>query len=501
MKDLLIKHKIILPSGKMNGNTPKMLKTRLELKSMIWNRTSFVLDDELSSCRERMFCIINDIHSAQLCPYCNKQIAFSNGRYNTYCSSSCSYKATNDSRLKTNNEKYGCSFPVQNKDVLQKSKDTNNEKYGSDWHQSTEAGKQQRLDTIKEKYGVDNPFKSKELRDKSKSTMIERYGVTSPIQNEEIRNRIKNTTQEIYGVDHISHSSIVQQKIINTNRERYGVDYPLSNTEILDKTRDSLFELYGVRYPGHSDIIRERAKETTMLRYGYESIFSSPEYQANSRQTRIEKYGVNYHNQHHMVDIMDLILDYSWLYDQYINMSKTAKQIGLELGIDGTTVCRYLRKAEIEIRSSVRYSYMCITWLDEIAQRDNIHIQHALNGGEYKIPGTNFRADGYCAETNTVYEFHGDVFHGNPAVFKSDEQCHPFNEITAGELYQNTILRENTIKQLGYSLVVMWESDYNIMCLNPDTGIDLCGFSDDTILHDPLENVLGIITSSKSSGF
>ena len=32
-----------------------------------------------------------------------------------------------------------------------------------------------------------------------------------------------------------------------------------------------------------------------------------------------------------------------------------------------------------------------------------------------------YKVDGYCYETNTVYEFHGDYWHGNPIVFDSDD--------------------------------------------------------------------------------
>ena len=103
------------------------------------------------------------------------------------------------------------------------------------------------------------------------------------------------------------------------------------------------------------------------------------------------------------------------------------------------------------------YSKVSIKWLNSI----NSDIQHALNGGEYRIPSTKYRVDGYDSETNTVYEFHGDSWHGNPNLYEDDEKCHPFNkDITAKELYQKTIERENEIKSLGYNLVVMWENDY-----------------------------------------
>jgi len=106
------------------------------------------------------------------------------------------------------------------------------------------------------------------------------------------------------------------------------------------------------------------------------------------------------------------------------------------------------------------YSHMSIKWLESIMQKNNIFIQHAKNGGEYVIPSTRFRADGYCKENNTVYEFYGDYYHGNLNKFEPAQQCHPYNEQTAQELYNTTTLREQIIANLGYNLVTIWESDY-----------------------------------------
>lgn len=107
--------------------------------------------------------------------------------------------------------------------------------------------------------------------------------------------------------------------------------------------------------------------------------------------------------------------------------------------------------------SKGNYSKVAINWLNSIKE----DIQHAENGGEYNIPSTRYKVDGYCKETNTVYEFHGDKFHGNPELFNPNDTPHPFDKsITAKELYDMTIERENEIKSLGYILVVMWENNY-----------------------------------------
>ena len=111
--------------------------------------------------------------------------------------------------------------------------------------------------------------------------------------------------------------------------------------------------------------------------------------------------------------------------------------------------------------SKRNYSQLAINWIKDIELTENIIIQHALNGGEYNIPKTKYFVDGYCAPTNTVYEFHGDVFHGNPKRFSSNKKCHPYDQnITAGELYGRTIKRINHIKSLGYNVIEMWENNF-----------------------------------------
>lgn len=136
-------------------------------------------------------------------------------------------------------------------------------------------------------------------------------------------------------------------------------------------------------------------------------------------------------------------------------------------------------------------SYKQLSWLTHIAKEENINIQHAANGGEYIIPFTNYKCDGFCKETNTIYEFNGDAFHGNPNRYSSDEKCHPFNkEKTAFQLYDATIKKENKIKELGYNIVSIWESDFDKM------NIPLLKFNYSSVVHvnhhtpDELLNVL-----------
>ena len=105
------------------------------------------------------------------------------------------------------------------------------------------------------------------------------------------------------------------------------------------------------------------------------------------------------------------------------------------------------------------YSKKQIEWLNFISKLKNINIQHALNQIEFTIPSTKYKADGYCKETNTIYEFHGDLWHGNPKLYKPSDIS--YFGIKYSELYKKTLEREQLIKDLGYNLVVIWEYDWN----------------------------------------
>lgn len=100
-----------------------------------------------------------------------------------------------------------------------------------------------------------------------------------------------------------------------------------------------------------------------------------------------------------------------------------------------------------------------IEWLEYIGFRDGIQIQHAMNGGEFRIPNSRYFADGYCPELNLVFEYHGSVYHGDPDVYERTEYI-PYLKSTAGELYDKTMKKEAFIRDQGLELVTMWETKW-----------------------------------------
>lgn len=108
----------------------------------------------------------------------------------------------------------------------------------------------------------------------------------------------------------------------------------------------------------------------------------------------------------------------------------------------------------------IGYSIACIEWLKYLEKTEGITIRNALNGGEFSIKtskGYRYPVDGYCEQTNTVYEFQGDYWHGNPAIYKEDDMIHG---IPYSEKWKKDALKKKTFEELGYKVVTMWESDY-----------------------------------------
>ena len=111
--------------------------------------------------------------------------------------------------------------------------------------------------------------------------------------------------------------------------------------------------------------------------------------------------------------------------------------------------------------STKGFSVIATRWLEDISKQLNISIKHAKNGGEFRLPGTRYRVDGFNKKKRLVFEFYGDAYHGNPDVYKPRTKCHPFNKTkTAKQLYEATQQREKHIKALGYTVISVWEQDY-----------------------------------------
>jgi len=98
-----------------------------------------------------------------------------------------------------------------------------------------------------------------------------------------------------------------------------------------------------------------------------------------------------------------------------------------------------------------------VEWLNSLNIPDdkehrNVYIK--IKGRKY-----GFKVDGFDPATNTVYEFNGDFWHGNPLKFPPDK-INPIKKKTYGELYQKTLAKEALLKSAGYNVISIWESEF-----------------------------------------
>ena len=93
-----------------------------------------------------------------------------------------------------------------------------------------------------------------------------------------------------------------------------------------------------------------------------------------------------------------------------------------------------------------KYSQVSIDFFNEYSKYITT-IQHAENGGEYKIPGTRYNVDGYYDKDGMEYviEFHGSYWHSDPRVTDHNDIKHRNN-------YEKTMNRMLYIKSLGYEV-------------------------------------------------
>jgi hypothetical protein len=95
----------------------------------------------------------------------------------------------------------------------------------------------------------------------------------------------------------------------------------------------------------------------------------------------------------------------------------------------------------------------------ETAWLDILNIPKEYRQKSLEINLKKFRVDAYDPVVNIIYEFYGDYWHGNPAIYDPND-IHPEIKKTYGKLYQQTIQKEIILKNAGFDIISIWESDF-----------------------------------------
>ena len=142
-------------------------------------------------------------------------------------------------------------------------------------------------------------------------------------------------------------------------------------------------------------------------------------------------------------------------------------------------------------------SLKALKWL--AWQEHQLRLQHPTNGdrirsahnvGEVRVLGRHL-VDGFVPchpDTNrpTVYEFHGCLWHGCPKCFPRNRNQFPIchTDRTLQEVYEATLHKQDTLKQHGYDVKIIWECDWD---QELKTNPELRQFVDTLEIVDPLQ--------------
>ncbi|XP_055380657.1 uncharacterized protein LOC129611502 [Condylostylus longicornis] len=114
-------------------------------------------------------------------------------------------------------------------------------------------------------------------------------------------------------------------------------------------------------------------------------------------------------------------------------------------------------------------SKIALQWLIWEEDQRKINIQHAGKQKEAII--NNLKVDGFCEETNQVFEFHGCYYHGHPKCFsyRRDEPLEKNATDTLNSRYEATISKSARLRLFGYEVIEKWECEFREQLIdNPD---------------------------------
>jgi len=93
---------------------------------------------------------------------------------------------------------------------------------------------------------------------------------------------------------------------------------------------------------------------------------------------------------------------------------------------------RYQSESDFKPSICHRTGLLAMQWLEWVAADKQVQIQHTYNGGEVRIGPRQLPVDGYCAESRTVFQFHGCWYHGHHCAYKTDKNRHTIHPVLAG---------------------------------------------------------------------
>lgn len=357
---------------------------------------------------------------------CGKDLVFkgfSKG-YSKYCSIKCFRNSEEylEKSNKTKLQRYG-DINYNNRT---KCKETKFQRYNDENYCN--------VDKIKEtkfiRYGDENYCNSEKIKESKKNINIK-----------EMVRKIKETKIQRYGDENYNNI----EKYKETCLERYGVEYSILNKEIKQKSIETLLKNYGVDHNFKIDNFYEKMKNSNLKKFGVENYMKSYESKKNIDIAR-EEYNKRINKE----------LNKNFLKDNFISENRFDIGSACEYFFYSKSHFNKIKKKfninELNIHNTKRMEYSFIYDINNLLRRKLIQ--------QYKISFENddFYVDGYDKETNTIYEFLGDYWHGNLKFYDKNHRI--LNGKTSLEAYIKTFKRFSIFKKLNFNVRYIWENEY-----------------------------------------
>lgn len=266
----------------------------------------------------------------------------------------------------------------------------------------------------------------------------------------------QQTNLSVYGHTSNLHQTLDNGKTIlqDSILRKYGVENISQIDEVKKKKQETCLKNFGVQFPMQSSVVKSKSVSTLLSKYGYDNISKVPHIIEKIKQTQIDKYGAFYMQTTEGKELLKSICQQKYGVDWYFSSKefklKLEKRCMELFGVTNPFFSPTVQ-SDISKRNSKGKSKEETKWLDSMGIATEFR-QYPITS----ITGKNYIVDGFDPLTNTVYEWNGSFWHGNPTYYLS-EVTHPvITSTTFGELYEKTIKKQQDLLDSGYNLIVEW---------------------------------------------
>lgn len=360
---------------------------------------------------ERLYCILNGIHSIPYCKMCKKplknfKIERSAVIHYDCCSQAC--KANDPNAIEKRVKSYLSRSPEEKLKTKLQTQQTIENRFGNKCFMKSDYFKEKQLKFIKENGGECNVSQIREVRLKVDETNIDRYGNRCNLANEKQKEQKKQT--------YIKH---------------YGVDHPMKNPQHKQKMEKIFIDTYGVKNPCYLESNRQAIIKSHLNRK--RQAIESNEYVEplfNLKTTlQLEAYGQQYWWQ---------CLECGHVFASHI--------LGFSNADGRITNCPFCGK-HYEVNHS-HQEYELVNFLRQAFPKLQI-IHHVNKVNRHIIPP--YELDIYIPEKKIAIEFNGVFWHSKEFMDKYDKTTDNYYH-----LLNKTILCE----QKGIHLIHVYESEW-----------------------------------------